>query len=222
MKGGFADYTFIIPARRNSKGLPRKNRILLEKTTNIIPKKLKSKIIISTDDEFIIEKYSNQYNIIKRSEKNSSDVASTQDVLEELIPHIKTKNVIMLYLTYPERTYQDVIEAINFYESNKAKSMLCSKEIKTSPFLMMYKEGYRGKQIVKHNLYRRQDYPECFEISHFICIFSLQELKKLNKNLYNENTLFFPIKEKIDVDTPIDLEKYEKQNKNNSWGWNQS
>ena len=122
----------------------------------------------------------------------------------------------MLYLTYPERTYQDVIEAVDFYESNKAKSMLCSKEIKTSPFLMMYKEGYRGKQIVKHNLYRRQDYPECFEISHFISIFSLQELKKLNKNLYNEDTLFFPIKEKIDIDTPIDLGKYEKQNKNNS------
>ncbi len=215
MRDGFVNYTFVIPARKNSKGLPYKNRILIEATIKIIPDDLKNRLLITTDDEFIIEKYGNQYNVIKRSERNSSDTASTQDVIKELAPHIVTEKVIMLYLTYPERTFQDVVDAVSFYETNKAKSLLCSKEIKTSPFLMMYKKGIRGQQIIKHDLYRRQDYPECFEISHFISIFDLDELKNLNKNLYNKNTLFFPIEEKIDVDTPADLGKYERHNKNN-------
>ena len=71
------------------------------------------------------------------------------------------------------------------------------------------------KQVIQHNFYRRQDYPKCFEISHFISIFSKKELKHLNNNLYNKETIFMPIQNFIDVDTSKDLEKF-NENKNNS------
>ena len=77
---------------------------------------------------------------------------------------------------------------------------------------MFREEGDKGKQIIEHNLYRRQDYPECFELSHFICIFRANELESLNKNLYNSNTTFYKVKRPVDVATKKDLERYYDKN----------
>lgn len=207
------NYTFVIPARRNSKGLPFKNRKLLDFTLESLPQEIMKNVIIATDDEFIKERYST-FNIFERSEEVSNDQASTKSLMFEISPHVKTDNIVMLYLTYPERTYENILEAIIFYELNYAYSLLCRKEISTSPFLMLYDMGIHGEQIVKHNYYRRQDYPKCFEISHFVSIFNKKELRYLNNNLYNEKTVFMPIDNFIDVDTHKDLEKF-NENKNN-------
>lgn len=206
-------YTFVIPARRNSKGLPFKNRKLLDFTLESLPEEIMENVVIATDDELIKERHST-FNIFDRSEEVSNDRASTKSLMLEISSHIRTDNIIMLYLTYPERTYENIVEAIKFYESNYARSLLCRKEISTSPFLMLYDMGIHGEQIVKHNYYRRQDYPKCFEISHFVSIFDKKELIYLNDNLYNEKTVFMPIDNFIDVDTHKDLEKF-NENKNN-------
>ena len=208
------DYTIVIPARRNSKGLKFKNRKLMPYTLNSIPEEYKNKVSIATDDEYIKSNYTD-YNFIYRSESVSSDTASTKDLMREVVSHVSTKNIIMLYLTYPERTWDDITQAVRFYEKHSADSLLCKKELFVSPYLMMFENGVNGKQIIKHNLYRRQEYPKCFEISHFICIFSKKELYKLNNNMYNEGTVFFQIDKPIDVDTKKDLEKYNEKNKNN-------
>jgi len=210
------DTTIFIPARRNSKGLPFKNRKLFGLTLKKIPKKIKDKVLVSTDDEWIIEEC-NRMNIryLFRTETNSSDIASIKDVLKESEEHLNEK-VIMLYLTYPERAWLDVINGIEYFDKTNSKSMLCRKNLKTSPYLMMHLRGNKGKQIIKHDLYRRQDYPECFEISHYLCIFFKKELDKLNNNMYNEDTVFYSIENPIDIDTPQDLEEYNEKNKNNS------
>ena len=75
-------------------------------------------------------------------------------------------------------------------------------------------DGLRGEQVVRHNLYRRQDYPKCFEISHYMCAIKASEVNNLNKNLYNEDTFFYQIEDKIDIDYKKDLEAY--NDKNNS------
>jgi CMP-N-acetylneuraminic acid synthetase len=67
-------------------------------------------------------------------------------------------------------------------------------------------KNYTGNQLVEHNLYRRQDYPKVFEISHFISIFEIGELFNLNDNLYNKNTIYYPVGDVVDVDTNKDLE----------------
>ena len=209
------DYTIVIPVRKGSKGLPFKNRKLLPKLLGSIPLNYKDKIIIATDDEEIIEKYEKEYKVFIRSESNCTDTASTKSVMLEVCSVVSTNNIIMLYTTYPERDFNKILDAINFFENNGAKSLLCRKELKVSPYLMMYSDGIHGKQIVSHDLYRRQDYPECFEISHFICIFNKNELNNLNNNIYNKDTIFYKIDSVIDVDTKEDLEKYNEKNKNN-------
>jgi len=210
----------VIPARRGSKGVPFKNRLLLEHTLNIIPDSLKGDVIISTDDDFIIEK-AKEYKVkaVRRSDKLSSDEASVKDVLINLIKNENIscqQTIIMLYLTYPERTWEEVESILSFFNDNDAKSVLCKKEVKTHPHMCMFEaaDGLRGEQVVRHNLYRRQDYPRCFEISHYMCAIKASEVNNLNKNLYNEDTFFYQIEDKIDIDYKKDLEAY--NDKNNS------
>tara|TARA_B100001179_G_C18335155_1_gene294091 strand:+ start:32 stop:454 length:423 start_codon:yes stop_codon:yes gene_type:complete len=121
--------------------------------------------------------------------------------------------IVMLYLTSPGRKFSDVKKILDYYDERKIKTLTCCVEPKTHPYLCLYKkEGGKGEQIVKHDLYRRQDYPECFEIRHFVCIFQVEEIKKLNKNMYNENTIFYEIDNDMDVDYENDLKEFIKSN----------
>jgi len=212
-----ADFTIFIPCRRNSKGAPFKNRRLFDYTIQSIPLHYHNNILVSTDDETLVQKCQ-ELNIRyhTRSVSSARDEASTREVLQEALPLITTRHIIMLYLTYPERSWEDVLGAIEFFEEHEGSSMLCSKKLKTSPYLMMHKNGHRGRQLINHDLYRRQDYPECFEISHYIFVASIKEINNLNNNLYNEDTLFYPIDSVIDIDTESDMENFNATNKNNS------
>tara|TARA_Y100001973_G_scaffold38432_1_gene57762 strand:+ start:354 stop:986 length:633 start_codon:yes stop_codon:yes gene_type:complete len=205
----------IIPARKGSKGLPGKNKILLNHTLSTIPDYIKKSVIMTTNDGEIIQECVG-YKILRRSDYLSSDNISTKDVLQDVFEKFNIDNqelIIMLYLTYPERTWADIESALNFFIENDAKSLLCRIEPKSHPYLCMFSEdGDKGKQIVEHNMYRRQDYPDCFELSHFICIFRANELENLNKNLYNKDTIFYKIKRPVDVDTKKDLERYYDKN----------
>jgi len=206
----------IIPARRNSKGLPFKNRTLFKKTADIIPVSHKNIVYVVTDDEKIKE-MANSYgfNTLDRPSSVSSDEASTKELMIYIIDELKLRDekIVMLYLTYPSRKWSDVEKALEEFDKNKCQSLLCKLPLKTSPFLILKEENdNRGSQLFYHNLYRRQDYPKCFELSHYVCILNSSEINKLNNNLYNSLTYFLPIwGDVIDVDYKEDLEKYERQ-----------
>lgn len=199
----------LIPARAGSKGFPFKNRKLIKQTLKTIPKKLFNNVYVSTDDEEIKKNLPREINIHHRSPKVSGDTASTLSTVKEFTKDCNIDgDVVMLYLTYPERKWEHVVSAYEKFKNSDSLSLLCKKKIDTHPYLMMYDAGEnKGKQIVEHNLYRRQDYPSCFEISHYISIFNTKELNKLNNNMYNENTYFFEIGNVTDVDYEEDLKK---------------
>jgi len=210
-------YWLVIPARKGSKGLKNKNRLLLDKTLDIIPKEYSSNVVVTSDDEWIIEKAKSEgYATQFRSQENSTDSASTRDVLIETAKLGNFKNddkIILLYLTFPNRIFSDVENSIKFFEESNARSMLCSAEPETHPFLCLYsKDGNLGEQVVKHNMCRRQEYPKVFMVSHYVGIFEVSELKYLNRNMYNDNTVFYSIDMPLDVDTKDDYNKIEKNN----------
>ena len=209
----------IIPARKGSKGLPLKNRKLFQHTSSIIPKEFYDRVWVTTDDQKIME-YAGDYpfNIIDRPTELAEDDTSIRDVMKHAISNIETKPdepIVMLYLTYPERTWSHIEEAfelfIEYYDMGLCDSLLCRKEIKSHPYLYMYErgvDGMFGEQVVRHDEYRRQAYPPCFEISHYISIFTQSSINKLNRNLYSRDTIFFRIPDVIDVDTKIDLARF--------------
>jgi len=202
----------VIPAREGSKGLPHKNRKLFKYTADIIPSDLVSSTYVFSDDTEIIQSGIDRgFNIASRPKYTASDNISTKESIEFFIKsnNIEDELVVMLYLTYPERTWDDVNAAINMINDNiTARSLLCKKQIKTSPFLILKEEGkHNGSQLFPHDLYRRQDYPKCFEISHYICIFKSSKINNLNNNMYDSSTVFIDINTNIiDIDTEKDLD----------------
>ena len=181
----------LIPARKGSKGVKFKNRTLLEYTLATIPIELQKETYVSTDDEVIKKTIENtNFNLHCRSSSSASDTASIKHLVEEFCADVinedSDETVVMLYLTYPQRTYSDIEKAIQFFEKKSSKSLLCRQPLKSNPFLCMYEEeDCKGSQIITHDLYRRQDYPKCFEISHFVSVFKKSEVKNLNNNKIN-------------------------------------
>ena len=135
-----------------------------------------------------------------------------QDVVKKF--QMKSNDtIVMLYLTSPDRKFSDIEKILGYYYERKIKTLTCCVEPKTHPYLVLFKkENQKGEQVIKHDLYRRQDYPECFEIRHFVCIFQVDEIQKLNSNMYNESTIFYKIDSDIDVDHENDLKEFLKSN----------
>jgi len=209
----------IIPARLGSKGLPLKNRTLFEHTAKTIPENLISSVIVTTDDPIIsVQAKDYGFTVIRRPDELAEDNTSVRDVLMHVINSIHTKPeelIVTLYLTYPQRTWEDIESAINFfleyYHRGLTDSLLCKKEAPVHPYLCLCEhgvDGIFGRQLVTHDLYRRQDYPKVFEISHFISIFIAGKTYNLNSNLYCDTTVFYPISNTIDVDTQKELDQF--------------
>jgi len=207
---------FVIPARKGSKGFPKKNRRLLDFTIKEIPKKYHENVIVTTDDKYIINKLkTTKIRILSRSKKLSKDTTSIKEVMMDVVEKFKmdsSDRIVMLYLTSPKRKYSDIKKILNYYKKKKTKSLTCCIETKSNPFLCFFQlKNNKGQQIIKHDLYRRQDYPKCFEMRHFVVIFEVNEIPKLNNNMYNKNTTFYEIEDDIDVDYENDLKKFLKE-----------
>lgn len=208
----------IIPARLGSKGLPFKNRTLFKATSDTIPDSLRNRVLVTTDDPEIMKMATDYgFGSIARPAELADDLANIRDVMFHAVKEARlpmSSEVIMLYLTYPERTWQDIFAAYEYYcqfaDLGIADSLLCKKEIKTSPYLMLQELGADsafGRQLISHDFYRRQDYPKCFEISHYVCVFRVSALYRLNKNMYGPATVFYPIADPVDVDAQKDLDQ---------------
>tara|TARA_A100001391_G_scaffold204611_2_gene200924 strand:- start:671 stop:1297 length:627 start_codon:yes stop_codon:yes gene_type:complete len=201
---------YVIPARKGSRGFPNKNRKLFNDTFSKIPVKLHNKVIITTDDDYIIDLVKDtEVIIVKRSDKLSGDKVSIKPVLQDVVKQVGLDDrdiLVLLYLTYPKRTWKQIELCKDFMLEMNANSLLCGQDVKSHPYLCLYRSGFRGNQLIKHDLYRRQDYPEVFELSHYVGCCYVSELKKLNYNLYNKDTVYYHLNDRvIDVDYKSDL-----------------
>jgi len=204
---------FVIPCRKGSKGFPLKNRYLIKYVLSQIPEEMKGNIIISTDDDYISLKHGS-YNIHHRPKELASDIASMKHVLQDISIKYQMNpedKIFMLYTTYPQRTWKEILNFIRHFKTSGAKSQLCKKGVKNHPYLCIDKSG---KQIIKHNLCRRQDYPEVFEISHYMYMCDVAEIPFLNNNLYNDETNYILIDDRFDIDSQEDYDAFKKSTSN--------
>jgi CMP-N,N'-diacetyllegionaminic acid synthase len=205
---------YIIPAREGSKGMPHKNRKLFQFTIDSIPEQYRKNVIVTSDDPVIIDQAhtANCGACIIRKSHLAADDASTRDVIHDVINRLDVPDndiVVLLYLTYPSRTWNDIQKAIKLLTASKERSLLCKKKLEISPYLMMFDAmDHKGSKVIDHDLCRRQDYKPCFLMSHYIGVFYANEVPKLDTNLWNRSTIFMPIDNKIDVDQQSDLSRY--------------
>ena len=209
--------TIVIPARKGSKGFPGKNRYLFDYTASQIPHRLLDQVILTSDDEELLAKASDLgFQVLERESHLSTDEASMRSVISDVVDKFdidSERDIITLYPTYPQRIWEEIEEIYDFYKKENARSLLCSKEVKSHPYLCFENlDGFRGKKIIDHDLYRRQQYPECFEVCHYVVITKANVLGELDSNLYCDSTVFYRLHEKIfDVDYMKDFDKFRKE-----------
>jgi CMP-N,N'-diacetyllegionaminic acid synthase len=183
----------IIPARKGSKGVPNKNKKLLngkpliqytiEAALELFPPE---NICISTDDSDIVSIANNlgvNVPFIRPSEL-SSDKSSSYDVLIHALNYYKNininpLNIILLQATSPFRTSQQIEDAIKLY-SNDLDMVVSVNKSKSNPYYNLFEENELGflEKSKKSNFTRRQDCPDIYEYNGAIYIINVNSLKK--------------------------------------------
>ena len=208
--------TIIIPARKGSKGFPGKNRYLFDYAVSQIPYEFNGQVIFTSDDEELLSRaFDRGFQTLEREPHLSTDETTMGSVIFDVVDKFKIdsdRDIITLYPTYPQRTWEQVEEVYRFYKKENARSLLCSKDVKTHPYMCFERtENFAGKKVIDHDLYRRQEYPECFEACHYIVITKANVLGELDNNLHCDSTVFYALHDEVfDVDYMKDFDSFRK------------
>lgn len=213
----------IIPARKNSVGLPFKNRKFFDKKFTFLKSiNFFNDIIVTTNDDVLIKKCKKKkINFIKRSEKLSGSNISIKSVFIDIIEKFKFSKNDILWLFYIPLVYNsksDIKKVKNLIENKKVKSICGFIEVKTHPFNTWQIKKKIIKKFYNNDVFRRQDLPKLFEHHHHVCAFDASKIKYLNSELIGKFTYPFILSETsknkiIELDTKDDYLKYIKNEK---------
>ncbi len=213
----------IIPARGGSKGLPRKNIMLLDGKpliayTIIVAKKshIFDRIIVSTDNNEIAEiakKYGAEVPFIRPTEL-ATDKADSMDVVIHALKWFKEKGkkfdyIMKLQPTSPLRTVQDLIKSMELIIEKDGDSVISVSECehhplwsnKLDPDLKMSNfidEDIKGKN--------RQELPKYYRVNGVIFISKVDTLLNTT-DWYGEKSYAYIMDSKraLDIDSEIDF-----------------
>ncbi|RKS45150.1 N-acylneuraminate cytidylyltransferase [Gillisia mitskevichiae] len=218
----------IIPARGGSKGLKRKNILplgekpLLQYTCESARNsKLLTKVILSSDDEEIIEvaKGLGLEVPFKRPDNLAQDTTTSLEVVKHALQYFKDKGesfdaVCLLQPTTPFRESELIDKAIQKFISDSPDSLVSVREVphEYNPhWIFEEKEGRLSiatgeKEIIT----RRQELPKAYFRDGAIYLTKTSMI--LNQNsLYGKNIGFIDTTDSpyVNIDTPSDWEKAE-------------
>jgi CMP-N,N'-diacetyllegionaminic acid synthase len=210
---------YLIPSRRDSKGLPGKgtklliNRPLIEYSIDFALENLseKDELCISTNDpkvRIIVE--AKGLNLpFNRPEALSTDYSSMYDVILHALNFYEAKNtffdaVLLLQPTSPLRNKSDLDKIIQNYDSNidMVVSVNLSKE---NPYFTLFEESEDGflHKCKSGEFTRRQDCPKVYTLNGSYFLINVMSLKRGNIAQFNKIRKI-ETKFNLDIDTEDD------------------
>lgn len=205
---------FVIPARAGSVGLHNKNEKLFGYTAETM--KGDPRVIVSTNDpnvKILAEHY--EFKVHTRPPRLSGKDISMKATIDDVIREngIGSDDIVfILYLTYPERTADDILDALKFFRQSGCRSMLCKAPVKDHPYHCMVElPGFRGAQHneTQREYHTRQSMPPVFRMYHYMVAFIASELSSLSPNLFNDDTVYYPLEERpLDIDTQAEYDQF--------------
>jgi N-acylneuraminate cytidylyltransferase len=216
----------IIPARRDSRGIPGKNWKLLNNKPLVgysidIAKQSKDidEICISTNSDEVIEIATNHYHLnvlFTRPEELSLDTTSSHDVLIHAVEFYESQGktydaILLLQPTSPFRKVEFINECIEIFKKSDCDMVVSVCETPLNPYYNLYNEtdGFIHRSIPS-NFTRRQDCPKTYLVNGSIYVISVNSLK--NQQLHEMKKVIkyeMPEEFSLDLDTLNDWEKAE-------------
>ena len=212
----------IIPARSGSKGLKDKNIKLLNGKP-LMAYSIEAALESKKFDEVMVSTDSPKYaDIAKefgatvpflRSERTSSDTASSWDMVKEVLSCYEElgKNfdtVCLLQPTSPLRNAVDIQEAYKLYEERASVAVLSVCEMEHTPLWSnVLPDDLSLNGFIRTDLgTRRQDNDTYYRVNGAIYITSVEQLYK-DSNLYREGSFAYimPRERSVDIDTMLDF-----------------
>jgi N-acylneuraminate cytidylyltransferase len=213
----------IIPARGGSKRIPKKNikdflgRPVISYAINAaINSKVFDKVIVSTDDKEIADisiKYGAEIPFF-RSNENSSDNASTDDVLKEVIKYYTNNdeyfnNACCIYPVNPFINENKIIEGLNILNSNNFDCVFSAVKYSypIQRAFIIDNENKIKMMNPENYLVRSQELEDTFHDAGQFYWFKTKSFMKENK-LWTNNTSIIELNEKEvqDIDNESDWE----------------
>ena len=209
----------IIPARGESKRLPRKNLLDLCGKPLIawsIEAGLKSKyidkLVVSSDDDKILD-IAVEYKIkgIKRPKKLANDIATTFDAVKHSIDKLESYDyIVLLQPTSPLRNFKHIDESIKLLEQKNADAIISVCEMDHSPLWSntLDKDGVMDNFLREGILNKRsQDLEKYYRLNGAIYICKTDKLLKEKSFFLKENTYAYLMNREtsVDIDHEIDL-----------------
>ncbi len=211
-------FCFIL-ARGGSKGIPRKNTVILSGKPLIahsidLAKKVKyiDKIFVSTEDAEI-KKISLECGafVVDRPEDLATDTSYYLDAVKHMISKIDEQNdnplIVLLETTSPIRKIEDVEKCIELYEG--VDVVLSIHEVKTHPSRMFrIRDDLLYFYLNRLPSSNRQEEEKLFAVNGSIIVSDCAFLKKQDKVIFGGRMKGYLLDEKhsMDIDSPFDLE----------------
>lgn len=225
----------VIPARGGSKRLPGKNILPLNGIPLIVYSieaafrcSLVDRVVVSTDSDEIAKVAAEAgAEVDMRSEKLSTDTATTIDVLKELLTRLDHHGIcITLQPTSPLRMSEDITKSLELYDKMNADAVIsvCKAEHPPQWINTIGVNGEMDDFLREDNENKRsQDLGDYFRLNGAIYCNSVRRLLNSNSPIFKSNCYAYvmPSQRSVDIDTKEDFELAEylikKLHSGNEW-----
>ena len=214
----------IIPARKNSRGLKNKNKLIFDgkplfywPIIAAIKSDIFDKIVLSTDDEEIIKKsdfFKEKIVRIKRPKLLSNSNSPSVDYINHTVEKLKKlkhtfKFVFVLEPTSPLTDFNDIINVYKILSSNLNITSVVSVQQNTKyhpNFNLELKKNKMIKPIKKNINLRRQDISKLYYLDGSIYASQISSLKKYNSFIQsNTKPYFASLHKSFEIDDQFDF-----------------
>jgi len=218
----------IVPARRDSKGIPGKNwkelngKPLISYTIEAALSISKPEdICITTNSLEVIDIATNNFQLnvpFVRPEELSTDFSPSRDALVHAIEYYEKlgclyDTILILQPTSPFRRVEDIQKCIQLFQSNPCEMVVSVAETDINPYYNLYVEDENENihRAIPSPYTRRQDCPAAYIITGSIYVIQTNALKNGEISQFkNVRKIVTPPNYNIDLDTNEDWENAEK------------
>lgn len=221
----------VIPARKGSKGVPGKNRLMFPRLADFLDENgFFERIVVTSDDEELLKMAETRgYETRLRPAHLAADTSCLKEAFDDMVEHVDFEPddyLWLLFITYAYRDAADFREAIEVVEKHRPPSLCTFIPAEIHPYTCWRIDDQAGRieKFIDNDLVNRQEFPPAWRNYNYQCCVRRGDLDGVNRNLQSNTT--YPLtwtaekaKRLLDIDEPKDLVEWKRRYPENYAQW---